>query len=87
MSPESLGGFFRSTEWQYACLYLIETRDEAVRRLASTDPNDIVQISRLQQEIGTLTTIIGDDPSVESLASICKDEVLALEAEEETDIA
>ena len=84
MSPESIADFFKRTEWEYACLFLIETRDDAVRLLAAKETRDPAEIARLQQEVGTLTTLIGDDKTVMSLKDYMVDEVLEfLRAQEE----
>ena len=84
VSPESIADFFKRTEWEYACLFLIESRDDAVRLLAAKETRDPAEVARLQQEVGTLTTLIGDDKTVMSLKDYMVDEVLEfLRAQEE----
>lgn len=52
---------------------MVETRDDAVRKLASaSDPREIAQ---LQQEVGTLTILIGDDKEAMSLKDYMVEEV------------
>lgn len=75
MSPESIADFFRRPEWEYAKLFMCEARDDAVRKLAS-DAKDMAEVARLQQEIGTLTVVIGDDKAAMSLRDYMHDEVL-----------
>lgn len=89
VSHEAVAEFFRSPEWRYACLFLAEARDQAVRKLAAVAPTDVAEVARLQQEIGTLTVVIGDEEGADSLASMCHDEILAslTEAGQETQIA
>ena len=83
VSPESIADFFKRTEWEYACLFLIETRDTAVRTLANPATKDPADIARLQQEIGTLTIMVGDDPNLMSLREYMAEEVLEFLREQE----
>ena len=65
---------------------MVETRDTAVRTLANPATKDPAEVARLQQEIGTLTILIGDDPNLMALKDYMVAEILEfLERQEEED--
>ena len=64
---------------------MAEARDDAVRKLAGTDPTNVAEIARLQQEVGTLTLLLGDDKEVMSLKDYMVGEVVEfLQSQEES---
>lgn len=84
VSPESVADFFGRAEWHYAVLFMAEQRDAAVRSLADPATKDPAEFARLQQEVGTLTVLIGDDPGAMSLKDYMKEELTDfLRAQEE----
>ena len=62
---------------------MAEQRDTAVRTLADPSTKDLAEVARLQQEVGTLSILIGDDKSVMSLKDFMHDEVLEFLREQE----
>ncbi len=85
VSPESVQDFFDRPEWDYARLFLLEARDQAVTSLAETDPRDIHTIARLQQEVESLTVFVGEDERYESLEDAMKEELKNYLREQEED--
>ena len=54
-----------------------------MRTLANPATKDPADIARLQQEIGTLTIMVGDDPNLMSLREYMAEEVLEFLREQE----
>ena len=54
-----------------------------MRTLANPATKDPADIARLQQEIGTLTIMVGDDPNLMSLREYMGEEVLEFLREQE----
>lgn len=77
--------WLRRPEWAYYRAFVREARDQAMAKLMVCDPGDAVATARLQQEVNTLSMVVGDHPVFQPIAEAMKESLRALEQDTVTE--